>query len=127
MADLANASAAELIAQMAGKEFYLIENVLLTEVTDLGAKLKEHLLYMIALEKSGALFLSGPLFDQTGAMTGGGLTIVRASSFEEAEKIATADPFVVAGYRKSSVRRWVINEGRISICLDLSDGHATIN
>ncbi|AJC83396.1 YciI-related domain-containing protein (plasmid) [Rhizobium etli bv. phaseoli str. IE4803] len=127
MADLGNPSVAELLARMVAKEFYLIENCLLAEVTELATKLREHLLYMIDLEKAGVLFLSGPLYDETGAMTGGGVTIVRASSFEEAERIALNDPFVVAGYRKPKIRRWVVNEGRVSLCLDLSDGKVSID
>lgn len=127
MADLGDMSAAELLARMAAKEFYLIENRLLTEVADLGTKLREHLLYMIDLEKSGTLFLSGPLYEKSGAMTGGGVTVVRASSFEEAENIASRDPFVAAGYRVPTIRRWVVNEGRVSLRLDLSDGRVAID
>lgn len=126
MADLGDLSTAELLARMAAKEFYLIENRLLTEVADLGTKLREHLLYMIDLEKSGTLFLSGPLYEKTGA-TIGGVTVVRASSFEEAESIASSDPFVLAGYRIPTVRRWVVNEGRVSLRLDLSDGRVAID
>ncbi|MEW5422945.1 YciI family protein [Amorphus sp. 3PC139-8] len=114
-------SAQELLGRMMAKEFYVIENRLKTKPEDLQEKLKEHLLYMIDLEKSGTLFLSGPLFDEAGSMTGEGITIVRATSFEEARKIAAKDPFVVAGYREPKIRRWVVNEGRIGLHLDLSD------
>jgi hypothetical protein len=59
-------------------------------------------------------------------MTGAGLTIVRAASFEEAEKLAKEDPFVISGQRRPTVRRWIVNEGRISVSIDLSDTSATL-
>ena len=120
-------SATELLGRMMAREFYLIENRLLTRPEDLQTKLKEHLLYMIDLEKAGTLFLSGPLSDATGAMTGEGVTIIRASSFDEANEIACRDPFVVAGFREPKIRRWVVNEGRVGLRIDLSDGSAAID
>lgn len=126
MTDIETMSASELLARMTAKEFYLIENRLLTSPGDLQKKLKEHLLYMIGLEKSATLFLSGPLFDEAGAMTGDGVTVIRARSFEEAEQIARKDPFVVAGYREPKIRRWVVNEGRLALRIDLSDGSAEL-
>lgn len=121
MTDANTMTAADLLARMMSKEFYLVANRLLTRPEDLQKKLKEHLLYMIDLEKSGVLFLSGPLFDRDGDMTGDGVTIIRAASFEEAEEIARRDPFVIAGYREPKISRWVVNEGRVSLRLDLSD------
>ena len=76
---------------------------------------------MIDLEKSGILFLSGPLHDDSGAMTGNGMTVIRAASFKDATAIANRDPFVKAGFREPKIHRWVVNEGRISLNIDLSD------
>ena len=127
MTDRESMTAQDLLARMMAREFYLIENRLVTEPVKLQEKLKEHLLYMIDLEKSGILFLSGPLFDQDGGMTGDGVTIIRAASFEEAEKIARKDPFAVAGYREQKISRWVVNEGRLGLRLDLSDGSVALD
>ena len=121
MSDLNALSVPELLGRMMGVELYVINNELLGSVEDLAPYIKEHLIYMIALEKSGKLFASGPTYDESGAMTGEGLTIVRASTFAEAEEIARGDPFVKAGIRKSHVQKWRINEGRLSLSLDLSD------
>ncbi|MCE7029404.1 YciI family protein [Jiella avicenniae] len=119
-------SVPDLLDRMMKAEFYLIENRLLTKPDDLKEKIREHLLYMIDLEKSGTLFLSGPLYDDSGAMTGNGMTIIRAGSFEEAEAIASRDPFVEAGYREPRIHRWVVNEGRVNVRLDLSDKSSSL-
>lgn len=59
-------------------------------------------------------------------MTGARIPIVPADSFEEAEQIANGDPFVPAGLRTPIIHKWVMNEGRISKSLDLSDGTAAL-
>ncbi|MAS03882.1 MAG: hypothetical protein CL534_04220 [Ahrensia sp.] len=127
MTDPGSMTVQDLLGRMMAKEFYLIENRLVAEPAALQEKLKEHLLYMIDLEKSGVLFLSGPLFDKNGGMTGDGVTIIRAASFEEAETIARKDPFAIAGYREQTIRRWVVNEGRVGLRLDLSDGSVALD
>jgi len=114
--------AAALLARMARKELYIISNRSLVPAGDLHSLLKQHLLYMIDLERAGTLFASGPVFDETGAMTGDGVTIVRAASFADAQRIADEDPFVKSALRTPSVRRWVVNEGRLTISVDLSSG-----
>ena len=118
-------SPADLLGRMMAAEYYLIESRMLADPSELGPKLMEHLRFMIELEKEGTLLLSGPLYDRDGKMTGEGVTIIRAESFDAAEQIARRDPFVVAGLREPRVRRWVANEGRINITLDLSDRSAS--
>jgi uncharacterized protein YciI len=76
---------------------------------------------MIDLEKRGTLFASGPLTDGDGNFTGDGLTIIRAKSHKAAQSIADGDPFVRAEMRKAEVKRWTVNEGRITVQVDLSD------
>lgn len=119
-------SVQELMAPMAGLSLFLVENRLADTQGDLGSHLKEHLLYMIELEKRGALVLSGPLYDESGAMTGGGISVLRAESFEAARRMAEADPFFRAGLREFSLRRWVVNEGRLQVTIDLSDCSSAI-
>ena len=126
MSDLQDATAEELMQRMLTQEFFLIESTPLVEFEHLLPVLKDHLVYQIELEKEGILFASGPLKDKADTMTGAGITIVRAENFEAAEKIARNDPFVRAGLREPTVHKWVMNEGRISISLDLSDGTAQL-
>jgi len=118
--------AAKLMARMLKKELFVISNESIVAPALLVNNLEAHLRYLITLEKKGILFASGPLFEADGQMTGAGLTIVRAASFEEAEKLANDDPFVVSEQRRPTVRRWIVNEGRISVSIDLSDTLAAL-
>ncbi len=52
---------------------------------------------MIDLEKSGTLLLSGPLCDEACAMTGEGITTMRAATFEDAMTIAGRGPLMIEG------------------------------
>lgn len=129
MADASNSSptsANQLLSRMMRKELYLISSKCLVDPSTLQDHLLAHLSYMIELEKTGVLFASGPLFDGKGAFTGDGITIVRAASFDEASQIADQDPFARANLRRSSVHRWIVNEGRITVSVDLSDRGATL-
>ena len=63
---------------------------------------------MIANEKKGLLFASGPLSEADGSQKGRGLTVLRAASAEEARKIAELDPFFVNGLRTFEIREWTV-------------------
>jgi uncharacterized protein YciI len=79
--------------------------------------------YMIALEKDGKLFASGPFDVGTG---GDGMTILRVDSAEEARTIAERDPFVVNGIRAFDIREWTLMEGSFGISVNYSDRSVTI-
>jgi len=80
----------------------------------------EHYHWIIALEKSGVVLGSGPLFGADGTQ-GVGMTIFRADSHEAAEALAVGDPFVRGGAVTFTMQRWQVNEGRITLSLDFSD------
>jgi uncharacterized protein YciI len=90
---------------------------------DLKPYLADHLSYMIALEREGRLFASGPFGDGT---KGDGMTIVRAADEEEARAIALRDPFVVNGIRTFTIQRWTVMEGSLSVTVNFSDRSAQI-
>ena len=85
---------------------------------DLRPHLAEHLRWMIALEKQGKVFASGP-FDV--GTSGDGMTILRADSADEARAIAERDPFVVNGIRTYEIREWTLMEGSFGITVNYSD------
>ena len=59
---------------------------------------------------------------ESAADAGGyGLVVIRASSFEEARKIAESDPMHTTGVRDFQLFRWNINEGFTTIELRFSD------
>ena len=90
---------------------------------DLKAHLPAHLRYMIALEKDGKLFASGP-FDM--GTSGDGMTILRADTAEEARAIAERDPFVVNKIRTFEIREWTLMEGSFGVNVNFSDRSVTI-
>jgi len=86
--------------------------------------LRDHLLYQLELEASGRLFLAGPV-DPDGA-PGYGLTVLRCRDLDEARAIAEAEPFHAAGLRRNRVQTWLVNEGSISVRVDLYANTSTI-
>jgi uncharacterized protein YciI len=91
---------------------------------DVTPYLADHLEYMIALERQGKLFASGPLGDPTKA---DGMTIVRAANEEEARQMALRDPFVVNGIRTFRIVPWTVMEGSLSVTVNFSDQTAKIS
>ncbi|SLN50386.1 YciI-like protein [Pseudoruegeria aquimaris] len=89
------------------------------------AKVREtlpaHLAYQAEQEARGALFLAGPVSDESGQMMEGmGLIIYQADSLEAARALAEADPMHASGARSFVLRRWLVNEGGLSLTLRLS-------
>src|SRR5271170_7332401 len=84
---------AELTQKMLRRKFYAVFSKASPTPEKLKALLPAHLEYMIALEKRGVLFASGPLSDGAGPPSGAGLTVLRVGSAQEARALAEADPF----------------------------------
>ena len=92
------------------------------------AVLPDHLAYIQSLEKSGKLVMAGPISDETGEeMLGAGMLILRAASMDEARSLAANDPMHKTGARAFTLRKWLVNEGRISISVGLSTGEVDLN
>lgn len=89
--------------------------------------LAEHRAYLRELENQNVLFAAGPLFTEDGQFfEGDGLLIYRASSTEEARQIAQADPMHRSGARSFSIRPWLLNDGKITIQVTLSEPQRTL-
>ena len=87
------------------------------------ANLPDHLAYQADLERAEKLAFAGPMSDETGTqMQGVGLIIYRAESLEEAKALAEGDPMHKSGARTFVLRRWLINEGSLSLQVGLSSG-----
>jgi uncharacterized protein YciI len=111
----------ELTKSMLRKKLYVVLSKGGAAPEQIAEHLPRHLEYMIALEKKGVLFASGPLAEADGQIRGDGLTIVRAASAQAARAIAEADPFVVHGLRSFELREWTVMEGSLGIKVNLSD------
>ncbi len=71
--------------------------------------LPDHLAYLQQLDAAGILVLSGPFTDRTG-----GMIVVRATSLDEARRIAEADPLVARGVDQYELREWRLTGGATS-------------
>lgn len=109
-------------------ELFVVESVPDKTPEFLKENLSAHLAYQRELELKGTLVLAGPVSDPTGEnMIGAGLMIYRASSLEEARSIAAADPMHKSGARIFTLRKWLVNEGNLSINVGLSTGTVSLN
>lgn len=88
--------------------------------------LPDHLAYQVSLEERSIMFAAGPLFEKDGAPPRAGLIIIRAKSFAEAEEIAKADPMHQRGLRSYTIDRWQINEGSLTIKVQIESGTARV-
>ena len=91
------------------------------------ASLPDHLAYQAQLERAGKLAFAGPMSDETGElMQGMGLIIYRADGLEAARQLAEDDPMHKSGARSFVLRRWMINEGSLTLQVGLSTGTSAL-
>ena len=107
-----------------GRDYWLVLStpVRTTTAADVQSHVEAHLAWLLELENTGAVFLSGPLTSGPGAGPGSGVTVLRAESAERARAIAETDPFVVAGLRTVEIFGWRVNEGAVEIRVSLGAG-----
>ena len=102
-------------------ELFVVESTPAKPPEEVKANLSDHLAYQQTLETSGVLAFAGPLSDLTGElMQGTGLVVYRAESMEQAKQIADNDPMHKSGAREYTLRKWLINEGSLSLNVGLS-------
>lgn len=114
---------ARMKAAMWKQTFYVMTRTIVAP-EKLPAIMLDHYNWIIDLEKCGKIFLSGPMFEE-GNPRGVGMTILIADSFVEARELGASDPFCSSGAADFEVRGWQINEGRLSVTIDLSDMSGT--
>ena len=67
----------------------------------------KHKEWVIELKKSGINIYSGYLVDKKGLPGGGGLMILEANSFKEAELLIEQDPMITNGLVRWKIEKWV--------------------
>lgn len=106
-------------------ELYVAHSTPAGAPDEVEANLPDHLAYQASLEREGKLAFAGPMSDETGElMQGMGLIVYRANSLEEAQQLAAADPMHASGARTYVLRRWLVNEGSLTLAVGLSTGTA---
>lgn len=109
-------------------ELYVVESTPAGDPEAVKTTLPEHLAYQRRLEERGVLVLAGPMSDATGEeMQGTGLIVYRAASMDEARALAEGDPMHRAGARVFGLRKWLVNEGSLTIKVGLSTGRASLS
>ena len=63
----------------------------------------DHVKYMTALHDRGVLIAGGPFLDGQG-----GMLLIEAESEDAARAIAEADPFVMNGVERHTLRKWEV-------------------
>ena len=101
------------------KKLWIIETRGVPGVTPSDRQMREHLEHQMAIEKAGILFAAGPV---SGVDPPYGMIIVRAASRADAQRIADSDPMHIHKLRTYVLKEWMVNEGRINVTLDFSDG-----
>lgn len=92
------------------------------DLTRLEELLPAHLEWAVLAEARGELFASGPFIVhglQPG--TAGGMSILRATTEEEAHRLLSADPFVREGVFGVEVKKWLLMEGSMTFNVRFSD------
>lgn len=108
-------------------ELYAVISTPAAAPEQLKANLTDHLAYQARLESEGQLAFAGPMSDETGDhMQGAGLIIYRAQSLEKARALADSDPMHSSGARSYVLRRWLVNEGFVSLNVGLSTGSISL-
>lgn len=108
-------------------ELYVVNSEPAAEPEILKQHLPAHLAYQAEQEKLGNLVMAGPLSDATGElMQGVGMIIYRAESLEAANALAENDPMHSSGTRTFSIRRWLVNEGSLTVNVKLSAQSVTL-
>jgi uncharacterized protein YciI len=109
-------------------ELFVVETTVAGAPEAVKENLPNHLAYQQTLESAGKLAFAGPLSDESGElMQGNGLVIYRAGSLEEARELADNDPMHQSGARTYTLRRWLINEGSISLNVGLSTATVSLS
>ena len=110
----------QLTSAMLRKEFYVVTTTP-ARSPEIAKLLPDHLDYQVRLEREGKLFGAGPFYEEGDDVPSGGMIILRAKSAAEAREIADADPFHKAGLRTYTLRKWMMNEGSMTLTVRYSD------
>ena len=109
-------------------ELYIVSSVPSASPEAIKANLPDHLAYQARMEEQGHLALAGPVSDESGeVIEGQGMIVYRARSFEHARELAENDPMHKSGARSFTLRKWLVNEGSLTLSVGLSTGRVALS
>ena len=68
---------------------------------------RKHLEWVMGLKRKGINITSGYLIDENKVPGGGGLLILQANSFEEAQSLIKSDPIIISGLVSWQLQEWI--------------------
>lgn len=107
-------------AKMVKQEYYIMHRRSVAPHLKQAAVL-DHFRWIVAMEKSGHIVMTGGIFNRDGSQ-GEGLTIFRASSWEAAEELAASDPVIKVGADTFYIERFRLGGGQFTVSINFSDG-----
>lgn len=109
-------------------ELYVVESSPALAPPEMLKLLPDHLAYQKQMEADGRLFLAGPLSDASGEeMSGGGMIVYRAASMEEARALTENDPMHKMGGRTFTLRKWLVNEGSLTLSVGFANQSVSVS
>lgn len=108
-----------LRARMLNRRYYVMTRELV-EGRSVEPLMLAHYTWLIALERQGLIFGSGPLAEVDGRPLGG-MTIFRTETAAEADRLAMSDPFVLEGVMRYRIASWTLAEGSVTVSMFFSD------
>jgi uncharacterized protein YciI len=86
--------------------WFVKQETFLRPYTEMKPHLEAHRLWVEQLRQDGVVISSGYLVDGEGQPGGGGLLLVEASSYAEAEALVQRDPMVISGGVDWRLQQW---------------------
>lgn len=108
----------QLIKPNLRKRLYVVFSYPVAPIDEIVPHIPEHLRYMMEFEDQ--VFMSGPFINE-GQLVGEGMTIVHATSEEEAASFMRNEPFIKRGLRRFEVKLWEVREGTLSVKTKFSE------
>jgi uncharacterized protein len=87
--------------------------------------IEEHLRWLSSREAEGSLLLSGPI-GPGDSWDGTGMCVLRGESQQEVEALVKTEPFAKAGLRVNTVQHWQVNEGSLTLRVNLLAGRGSL-
>ena len=110
-----------LAQKMLKKPLYVVQRIP-NDLTRFEAFLEAHLQWAVEAEGRGELFASGPFVEEDGVPgTLGGMSVLRAETREDAEKILSGDPFIREKIYTPIIRKWLLMEGELTVTVRFSN------
>ena len=114
-------NARSLLQKMLQKPLYVALRVP-NDLARFGELLEAHLQWAIEADRRGELFASGPFVKEDGLPGAlGGMSVLRAATMEDAERILANDPFIREKVYTPIINKWLMMEGEMTVTLRFSD------